>query len=106
LRAHLPLRGFITSPSEQAATHLPLALIFSFAGQAHTPMVVRAMLGGQAGSGSQVWVRKLKVWPAGQSRMRMSGAHVPFAVGLCPAGQHWPREVIWFGAQQVPPTFT
>ncbi len=54
LRLHLPLRGLNTSPSKQAATHLPLALIFSFAGHAHTPMVVRPMLGGQAGSESQV----------------------------------------------------
>jgi hypothetical protein len=106
LRVHLPLRGLNTSPSEQAATHLPLALIFSFAGHAHTPMVVRPMLGGQAGFGSQVWLRKLKVWPAGQSRMRMTGAHVPLAVGIWPAGQHWPLEVTWLGAQQVLPTFT
>jgi hypothetical protein len=80
LRSHLPLRGFITSPFEQAATHLPSALIFSPVGHAHIPAAFRVSPAGQTGV-PHVWVRRSNTSPRGHPKMRMTGWQVPFAVG-------------------------
>jgi len=84
LRQHLPSRGFASSPSLQAATHLPVALPAAISGfwpfgHAHTP-AIRVVPAGQDGV-SQAWLRRLNTSPPEQPFGIFTRSHRPPGCG-------------------------